>query len=156
MADGMPLRILTMMDEFPREGLAIDVALTSSAERVIGVLTALVTQHGAPMQLRSNNGVEFVATAIQVWLAQCGIQTLYIDPGKPRQHGKEERFNGTVRDACLRMHVFGSLAEACVRLSAFRHHYITERPHSALDYLTPLAFKTAWLDAQAQLQDPCH
>ncbi len=153
-ADGTPLRILTVMDEFTREGLAIDIALTTSAERVIGVLTALVAQHGAPMQLRSDNGAEFVATAIQVWLAQCGIHTLYIDPGKPWQNGKEERFNGTVRDECLNMHMFGSLAEACVRLSAFRHHYNTERPHSALGYLTPLAFKTAWLEAQAQLQDP--
>ena len=131
-ADGTPLRILTVMDEFTREGLAIDVAVTTSAERVIGVLTALIAQHGAPTHLRSDNGAEFVATAIQVWLAQCGIQTLYIDRGKPWQNGKEERFNGTVRDECLNMHVFGSLAEACVRLSAFRHHYNAERPHSAL------------------------
>ncbi len=106
------------------------------------------------MHLRSDNGAEFVATAIQVWLAQCGIQTLYIDPGKPWQNGKEERFNGTVRDECLNMHAFGSLAEAYVRLSAFRQHYNRERPHSALDYLTPLAFKTAWLEAQAQPQEP--
>ncbi len=152
--DGTPLRILTVMDEFTREGLAIDVALTTSAERVIGVLTGLIAQHGAPRHLRSDNGAEFVATAIQLWLAQCGIQTLYIEPGKPWQNGKEERFNGTVRDECLNMHVFGSLAEACVRLSAFRQHYNTERPHSALNYLTPLAFKTAWFEAQAQPQDP--
>ena len=154
LVDGTVLRILTVMDEFTREGLAIDVALRTSAERVIGVLTALIGQHGAPAQLRSDNGAEFVATAIQLWLAQCGVQTLYIDPGKPWQNGKEERFNGTVRDECLNVHVFGSLAEACVRLNAFRHHYNTERPHSALGYLTPLAFKTAWRDAQAQLQDP--
>lgn len=153
-ADGTPLRILTIMDEFTREGLAIDVARTTSAERVIGVLTALIAQHEAPAHLRSDNGAEFVATAVQLWLAQCGVQTLYIDPGKPWQNGKEERFNGTVRDECLNLHVFGSLAEACVRLSVFRRQYNEERPHSALQYLTPTAFKTAWLDAQAQLQDP--
>ncbi len=153
-ADGTPLRILTVMDEFTREGLAIDVAVTTSAERVIGVLAALVGQHGAPAQLRSDTGPEFVATAIQVWLAQCGIHTLYIDPGKPWQNGKEERFNGTVRDEGLNMHRFGSLAAACVRLSAFRQHYNVERPHSALGYLTPLAFKAAWLAAQAPLSDP--
>lgn len=152
--DGTPLHILTVMDEFTREGLAIDVAMTTSAERVIGVLTALVAQHGAPTHLRSDNGAEFVATAIQVWLAQCGVRTLYIDPGKPWQNGKEERFNGTVRDECLNLHVFMSLAEACVRLSIFRYQYNTERPHSALDYLTPLAFKAAWIDIQAQLADP--
>ncbi len=153
-ADGTPLHILTVMDEFTREGLAIDVARTTSAERVIGVLTALVAQHGAPTHLRSDNGAEFVATAVQLWLAQSGIQTLYIDPGKPWQNGKEERFNGTVRDECLNMHVFGSLAEACVRLNAFRRHYNAERPHSALSYLTPLEFKAAWSNAQAQVPDP--
>lgn len=152
--DGTTLRILTVMDEFTREGLAIDVAFTTSAERVIGVLTALLAQHGAPAYLRSDNGAEFVAVAVQTWLAAGGVQTLYIEPGKPWQNGKEERFNGTVRDECLNLHVFHSLAEACVRLGTFRHHYNTERPHSALGYLTPFAFKTAWVDAQAQLADP--
>ncbi len=62
-----------------------------------------------------------MATAVQTWLVQCGVQTLYIDPGKPGQHGTEERFNGTVRDECLNLHVVQSLAEACVRLNTFRH-----------------------------------
>jgi putative transposase len=154
LADGTPLRILTVMDEFTREGLALSVARTTSAERVIGVLTALVAEHGAPAYLRSDNGAEFVAIAVQTWLAQCGVQTLYIDPGKPWQNGKEERFNGTVRDECLNLHVFTSMAEAWVRLSAFRNHYNTERPHSQLGYLTPLAFKAAWVEAQAKRQDP--
>lgn len=154
LVDGTPLRILTVMDEFTREGLALDVALTTSAERVIGVLTALVGQHGAPTYLRSDNGAEFVAIAVQTWLAQCGVQTLYIEPGKPWQNGKEERFNGTVRDECLNLHVFTSLAEARVRLGGFRQHYNSERPHSQLGYLTPLAFKAAWLEAQAKMQDP--
>lgn len=154
LADGKALRILTVMDEFTREGLAIDVALTTSAERVIGVLSALVAQHGAPAYLRSDNGAEFVATTVQRWLAQSGVQTLYIEPGKPWQNGKEERFNGTVRDECLNLHLFSSLAEACVRLGAFRQHYNTERPHSQLGYLAPLAFKAAWFDAQAKVQDP--
>jgi putative transposase len=151
--DGTPLRILTVMDEFTREGLALDVALTTSAERVIGVLTALIAQHGAPKHLRSDNGAEFVATAVQVWLAQSGVKTLYIEPGKPWQNGKEERFNGTLRDECLNLHLFASLAEACVRLNAFRHEYNTERPHSRLSYLTPLEFKRAWLQAQAKHED---
>lgn len=154
LADGTPLRILTVMDECTREGLALDVALTTSAERVIGVLTVLVAEHGAPAYLRSDNGAEFVATALQAWLAQCGVQTLYIEPGKPWQNGKEERFNGTVRDECLNMHVFASVAEACVRLSSFRDQYNTERPHSQLGYLTPLAFKAAWIEAQAKQLDP--
>jgi putative transposase len=91
---------------------------------------------------------------VQSWLAQCGVQTLYIEKGKPWQNGKEERVGGTVRDECLTMHVFTSLAEACVRLGAFRQHYNMERPHSQLGYLTPLAFKAAWFEAQAKVQDP--
>ena len=154
LATGTPFKVLTVMDEFTREGLALDVALSTSAERVIGVLTMLVAQHGAPAYLRSDNGAEFVATAVQLWLAECGVQTLYIEPGKPWQNGKEERFNGTVRDECLNMHQFHSVAEACVRLSAFRRHYNHERPHSRLSYMTPLEFKTAWFEAQAKPQDP--
>jgi putative transposase len=113
-------------------GLALDVAFTTSAERVIGVLRALFAQHGAPSYLRSDNGAEFVAQAVQLWLQQSGVQTLYIEPGKPWQNGKEERFNGTVRDECLNRFVFGSIAEACVRLNRYRHGYNSERPHSSL------------------------
>lgn len=95
-------------------------------------------------------GAAFVATVVQIWLAPCGVQLLYIEPGKPWQNGKEERFNGTVRDECLNLHVFTSLVEACIRLSAFRRHYNTERPHSQLGYLTPLEFKAAWYEIQAK------
>jgi putative transposase len=152
--DGTTLRILTVMDEFTREGLAVEVALPISAARVITVLTALMTEHGVPAYLRSDNGPELVATAVQLWLAERKVTTLYIEPGKPWQNGKEERFNGTVRDECLNLHVFTSLAEAQVRLSTFRQEYNTERPHSRLGYLTPHAFKAAWMQAQAKLQDP--
>ena len=153
-ASGRSFTVLTVMDEFTREGLALDVATTTSAERVIGVLTALFAQHGSPSYVRSDHGAEFVAHAIQLWLAECGVQTLYIEPGKPWQNGKEERFNGTVRDACLNRFVFGSLAEASVRLNAYRHEYNTERPHSSLGYLTPQAFRTAWTEAQQKQANP--
>ena len=151
--DGTPLRILTVMDEFTREGLALDVAPTASAERVIGVLTGLFGQHGPPAHLRSDNGPEFVATALKLWLAECGVQTEYIDPGKPWQNGKEERFNGTVRDECLNMHAFKTVAEAWLRLSAFRQEYNTFRPHSSLGDLAPQIFKTAWLEAKAKSEE---
>ena len=154
LADGTALRILTVMDEFTREGLAVDVALTTSAERVIEVRTTLLAEHGAPAYLRSDNGPEFVTTAVQLWLAERKVTTLYIEPGKPWQNGKEEHFNGTVRDECLNLHVFTSLAEAQVRLTTFRQEYNTERPHSRLGYLTPHAFKAAWVQAQANGQDP--
>jgi putative transposase len=154
LADGRTIHLLTVMDEFTREGLALEVWPTTSAEQVLTVLAALIAHHGAPGHLRSDNGPEFVAQAVQEWLAYCRVETLYIEPGKPWQNGKEERFNGTVRDECLNLHLFHSLAEARVRLGAFRQHYNHERPHSRLGYLTPLAFKTAWLEVQAKLQDP--
>jgi putative transposase len=153
LVDGTPLRILTVMDEFTREGLALDVDVSASAERVLGVLAALIAQHGAPAHLRSDNGPEFVATAVKLWLAQRGVQTLYIDAGKPWQNGKEERFNGTVRDECLNMHAFASLAEAWMRLSIFQKEYNTVRPHSSLGDLAPHMFKTAWREAQAMTQE---
>jgi len=142
------------MDEFTREGLDIDVDTSSSAERVIRRLEELVARYGAPDYLRSDNGPEFVAIAIQTWLARQQIATLYIDPGCPWQNGTEERFNGTVRDECLNMHVFNSASEAAVRVRLFRQHYNEERPHSALGYQTPSGFKCAWVAAQEKSDDP--
>jgi putative transposase len=150
---GNKLYILTVMDEFTREGLATHVMRETSAEQVEAVLAALCDVHGTPTYLRSDNGAEFVALTLQGWLARQGIQPLYIDPGCPWQNGKDERFNGTVRDECLNMQLFGSLAEARIRLEAFRQHYNSQRPHSALAYQTPLAFKQAWNEAQKKLQD---
>jgi putative transposase len=112
--NGSVLRIVTVMDEFTREGLDIDVATTTSAERVINRLEQLIALHGAPAYMRSDTGPECVAVAVQLWLAQRRVRTLYIDPGCPWQNGKEERFNGTVRDACLNLQLFRSAAEARV------------------------------------------
>lgn len=86
------------MDAFTCEGLALNVAMTTSAERVIGVLSALFAQHGAPAYLRSDNGAEFVAQAVQLWLVDCGVQTLYIEPGKPWQNGKR---NGSMAPCAM-------------------------------------------------------
>jgi putative transposase len=151
--NGTLLRILTVMDEFTREGLAIELATSLPASRVITVLERLVAAHGAPAYMRSDNGPEFVALALRGWLARQQVATLYIDPGCPWQNGYGESFNGTVRDECLNMYVFLSVAEARARLEAFRQHYNEERPHSSLDYRTPLEFKSAWMQAQAEAVD---
>ena len=117
------------------------------------MLAALRDVYGTPTFLRSDNGAEFVALALHGWLAQHAVVPLSSDPGCPWQHGKDERFNGTVRDECLNMQLFGSLVEARIRLEAFRQYYNSERPHSALGYQTPLAFKQAWNEAQNKQQD---
>jgi len=150
---GNKLYILTVMDEFTREGLATHVTNDTSAEGVVAVLSALQDVYDTPVYLRSDNGAEFVALALRNWLAEHAIEPLYIDPGCPWQNGKDERFNGTVRDECLNRQLFGSLVEARIRLEAFRQHYNSERPHSALTYQTPLAFKQAWNEAQNKQPD---
>ena len=100
-ANGQQLKCLTVIDEWTRESLAIDVAGGIRSGRVIEVLAQLVSVHGAPRYLRSDNGSEFVACAILRWLHEAGIETALIDPGKPWQNGADESFNGKFRDEFL-------------------------------------------------------
>jgi putative transposase len=146
---GTPLKVLTVMDEFTREGLAIEVATSLPAQRVLTVLERLVVIYGRPQFIRSDNGPEFIALAVRGWLAQHHMRTLYIDPGCPWQNGFGERFNGTVRDECLNMHVFHSVAEARMVLATYHRQYNEERPHSSLGYRTPAEFKRDWLEQQS-------
>jgi putative transposase len=144
-ADGRMLKCLTVIDEFTRECLAIDVAGGIRSGRVIEVLAQLVSVHGAPQYLRSDNGPEFVATAILHWLQQAQIETAFIDPGKPWQNGADESFNGKFRDQHLSLQWFRNRADAKVSIEAWRRHYNDVRPHSSLGYLTPAAFKAKHL-----------
>ena len=100
-ANGQSLKCLTIIDEFTRESLAIDVAGSIRSGRVIEVLARLISEHGAPRYLRSDNGPEFVSKAILEYLETAGIETALIDPGKPWQNGMDESFNGRFRDECL-------------------------------------------------------
>jgi putative transposase len=140
-ANGQQLKCLTVVDEFTRECLAIDVAGSIRSSRVIEVLARLVSLHGAPVALRSDNGPEFVSRAILAWLVESGINTALIDPGKPWQNGTDESFNGKFRDECLSLEWFRSRAEARIVIEIWRRHYNEVRPHSSLDYLTPNEFK---------------
>jgi putative transposase len=147
--NGMPLKVLTVMDEFTREGLAIAVATSLPAQRVLAVLEQVVARHGVPQFVRSDNGPEFIALVVRTWLAQHQMRTLYLDPGRPWQNGYGERFNGTVRDECLNMHSFHSVAEARVVRSVYRRQYNEARPHRSLGYRTPAEFKREWLERQS-------
>jgi putative transposase len=142
--NGRKLKILTVVDEYQRESLAIAVNTRMPSREVLGVLKGLVARHGAPEYLRSDNGPEFVAKAVQNWLKEQGIQSLYIEPGSPWQNGRGESFNGKLRDECLNMELFRNLAEAQVVIETWRCHYNQERPHSSLGYLTPLEYKQQW------------
>ena len=121
--------------------MEIDVQGGIRSGRVIEVLSRLISVHGAPRYLRSDNGPEFVSRAVLQWLHKSGIDTALSDPGKPWQNGSDESFNGKFRDECLSMEWFRSRAEAKVVIEQWRQHYNADRPHSSLDYLTPLMFK---------------
>jgi putative transposase len=140
-ANGQQIKCLTIVDEFTRECLAIDVAGSIRSRRVIDCLARLISVHGAPRYLRSDNGSEFVSRAILEWLHTEGIETALIDPGKPWQNGSDESFNGKLRDECLSLEWFRSRAEARVVIENWRRHYNAVRPHSSLAYLTPHEFK---------------
>jgi putative transposase len=142
-ANGQTLKCLTIIDEFTRECLAIDVAGSIRSGRVIEVLAQLVSVHGAPRHLRSDNGPEFVAGAILRWLQAAQIETALIDPGKPWQNGADESFNGKLRDEYLSLHWFRHRVEAKVGIEQWRRHYNEVRPHSSLGYLTPREFKAS-------------
>lgn len=142
--NGQKLRLLTVVDEFTRECLAIEVAGSFNARQVIGVLEILMAQHGAPQFLRSDNGPEFIAQALQQWLRDQGIGTFYIEPGSPWQNAYGESFNGKFRDECLNMELFVNRNQARLIIDNFRQQYNTQRPHSSLDYKTPAEFKAEW------------
>jgi putative transposase len=140
-ANGQQLKCLTVLDEYSRECLAIDVAGGIRSGRVIEVLTQLISVHGAPRYIRSDNGPEFVARAILRWLSQANIETAYIDPGKPWQNAAGESFNGKFRDECLSLEWFRNRIDAKIVIEGWRRHYNETRPHSSLGYLTPAEFK---------------
>ena len=144
-ANGQTLKCLTVVDEWTRECLAIDVAGSIRSGRVIEVLTQLVTVHGTPRYLRSDNGPEFVAAAILRWLQETAIDTALIDPGKPWQNGTDESFNGKLRDEWLSLQWFRNRIDARVSIEQWRRHYNEVRPHSSLAYLTPEEFKAKHL-----------
>jgi putative transposase len=140
-ANGQQLKCLTVVDEYTRECLAIDVAGSIRSGRVIEVLSKLVSVHGAPRYLRSDNGPEFVSRAILRWLHGANIDTAAIDPGKPWQNGLNESFNGKFRDECLSMEWFKNRIDAKIVIEGYRCHYNEVRPHSSLGQLTPVEFK---------------
>jgi putative transposase len=151
-ANGQKLKCLTVTDEWTKEGLAIEVDGRIRSPRVIEVLSRLVSERGAPLYLRSDNGPEFVSRALLKWIVDQGIGTALIDPGKPWQNGATESLIGKFRDECLSLEWFRSRAEAKVVIEGWRRHYNEVRPHSSLGYLTPAEFvaKTGSQDAASR------
>jgi putative transposase len=135
--DGRTMRLLTLVDEFTREALAIKVARKLNSIDVIETLAAVMLTHGIPAHIRSDNGPEMTAKIVRDWLPRVGANTLYIEPGSPWENGFCESFNGKLRDELLDGEIFYSLKEARIVIESWRRHYNTKRPHSSLGYRPP-------------------
>ena len=138
--NGRRVRLLTIMDEYTRECLAIDVAKNFQAEDVVEVLRYLFAVRGSPGFIRSDNGPEFVAVAVRKYLSYCGVQTLFIEPGSPWENGYIESFNGKLRDELLNGELFLHIDEVRYVVDRWRMDYNHYRPHSSLGYMSPVAF----------------
>ena len=135
--DGRKLRLMTLIDEFTRECLAIKVARRINSFGVIETMADVMLERGVPEHIRSDNGAEMTAKVVRNWLARLGARTLYIEPGSPWENGFCESFNGKLRDECLNGEIFYSLREATVVIEQWRNQYNTIRPHSSTGYRPP-------------------
>lgn len=135
--DGRKFRMLTVIDEFTRECLAIKVARRLNNQDVLSVLADLMVERGVPDHIRSDNGAEFRAKALRKWLNNVGAKALYIEPGSPWENGFNESFNGRLRGECLKPELFNNLMEARIIIEMWRRHYNTVRPYSSLGYRPP-------------------
>jgi putative transposase len=135
--DGRAFRLLTVIDEYTRECLAIQVARQIRADDVLQLLAELFVVRGSPEHLRSDNGPEFCAQAVRDWLGRIGVTMLFIEPGSPWENGFVESFNGKMRNEFLNLEIFYSMKEVDVLLELWRFEYNTIRPHSALGYRPP-------------------
>ena len=138
--DGRRFRILTVVDDFTRENLALVADTSLSGLRVTRELDQVIAERGMPGTIVSDNGAEFTSMAILKWVQETGIDWHYIAPGKPTQNAFIESFNGKLRDECLNETLFSSLADAQEALQAWREDYSNHRPHSSLGNLTPMEF----------------
>jgi transposase InsO family protein len=135
--DGRAIRLLTVIDEYTRECLAIEVQRRLSSQDVMDVLRDLFVRRGAPEYIRSDNGPEFTSKAVRWWLGRVAVKTLFIEPGSPWENGYNESFNGKLRDELLNREIFFSLREAQVLVERWRQEYNQVRPHSSLGYRPP-------------------
>ena len=135
--DGRKVRLMTLIDEFTRECLAIRVARRINSLGVLETMADVMLARGIPEHIRSDNGPEMTAKIVRSWLANVGAKTLYIEPGSPWENGYCESFNGKLRDELLNGEIFYSLKEAQILIEQWRKHYNTIRPHSSLGYRPP-------------------
>lgn len=144
LANGRRIKVLTIVDDFTKEAVDLVADHGISGQYVVRVLQRAAQFRGLPGAIRTDQGPEFTGKALDQWACQNGVQLKLIEPGKPTQNAYIESFNGRFRDECLNDHWSTSLAEARIRITAWRRDYNEHRPHSALNYQTPAEFAASY------------
>lgn len=147
--DGRRLKFLTVADEFTRHGLRIACGRSVTSRDVQRILERLFAEHGRPEYIRSDNGPEFIASALRGWLREHHVSTRFIEPGSPWQNGYGESFNAIFRDDCLNRWAFYSVREAQVVADHWLEKYNDYRPHGSLKGITPNLFLEQWRQEHA-------
>jgi len=137
LTDGRSIRAFNVVDDYNREGLNIDVDLSMPAQRVIQSLERLIEWRGKPKAIRCDNGPEYISQVLRDWAQAMDIELMYIQPGKPTQNAYIERFNRTVRQECLNLHLFDSVESAQNITTQWLWIYNNQRPHFALGGMPP-------------------
>jgi len=140
LADGRPFRVLTVVDQWSRHSPILEVAFSMSGKTVSAALDRVIGGHAMPRSITVDHGTEFMSRALEDWAYQRGVQLDFIRPGKPVENAFIEAFNGRLRDECLNVHQFTSIADAQEKIEAWRVDYNQRRPHSSLGHLTPNEF----------------
>jgi putative transposase len=160
--DGRPIKILTLIDEYSRQCLALVVDRSIKSDDVLHTLSNLFLIYGIPENIRSDNGPEFTAKAVRRWLERIGVKTAFIEPGSPWENGYNESFNGKLRDEVLNREIFYNIKEARVIIENWRKEYNTVRPHSSLGYRPPtpeaveaLTFEPFWFISARNFTPQC-
>ncbi len=156
LANGRMVRILSVVDAYTRECLALEADVSLGSGRVTRVLDQLIEERGHPESVRSDNGPEFCSRQMLGWAEEQKIALVHIQPGRPMQNGHVESFHGRLRDECLNAHWFRTLNDVRSTLADWQQEYNWERPHSSLGYRTPAEFRqsTGYADMESQERFP--
>jgi putative transposase len=152
--DGRWFRVLTVVDQFTRECVLLLADSSLTGHKVAVALSQALVERGAPRSITVDNGTEFVSKAMDVWAYQHGVQLDFIRPGRPVENSYIESFNGRLRDECLNVEVFFTLADVREKLEHWREDYNQVRPHSALNDQSPQTFATTWAPSAASASTP--
>ena len=140
LADGRPFRVLTVVDQWSRQSPVLEPALAIGGRDVAAVLDRTIGSACPPRSITVDHGTEFMSRALEDWAYQHGVQLDFIRPGKPVENAHIESFNGRLRDECLNVQQFASLADAKAKIEAWRIDYNEHRPHGSLGHLTPTEY----------------